>query len=452
MEQAEKHTCAARHPGTASPVTACEIATGAKQAASGLPRVVVVGAGFGGLAVAKELAKAPATVTVIDRHNYHLFQPLLYQVATAALSPADIAWPIRHILKDQKNTSVLLDLVKSVDKKRQVVRTEGGGEIPYDYLVIATGAQHSYFGKDEWEKNAPGLKTIADATRLRQKILLAFEKAEVEKDPEKRAALLTFIIVGAGPTGVELAGAIAELARHSITQDFRHITPQCARIMLVEAGPRVLAAFAEDLSENARKTLEKMGVEVLLNMKVENVDAESVTMNGLRVDAKTVMWAAGVKASSAGLWLEAPVDRSGRVVVNDHLNIAGDERIFVVGDTAAYTPKGEDRPLPGVAPVAKQMGRYAGRLIRAKIVNGKLPEPFRYKNPGAMATIGRGAAVAQLPHMKVTGFAGWFLWSAAHVYFLIDLRNRVAVVLSWLWQYLTWQRGVRLITDQRSMM
>lgn len=423
--------------------------TAPQEPAGGLPRVVIIGAGFGGLAAVQAMAGLAADITVIDRHNYHLFQPLLYQVATAALSPADIAWPIRHILRRQKNTTVLLDAVSGIDRQAGVVTTEGGRSIPWDHLIIATGAHHSYFGRDDWEKNAPGIKTIADATSLRQKILLAFERAEAENREHERASLLTFVIVGGGQTGVEMAGAIAELARHSIADDFRVIAPASARIILVEAGPRILHTLEEKLSANAMATLQKMGVEVMAGSRVEDVDAEGVMIDGKRIDAKTVIWAAGAKASPAALWLGAPADRTGRVIVDRNLNLAGDARVSVIGDTAAFTPEGAAKPLPGVAAVAKQMGVFAAKRIRAAVEQRKPPENFKYHDVGTVAAIGRNSAIVVLPGLKATGFIGWLLWSVSHIFFLIGLRNRASVMLNWAWNYVTWQRGARLITSDR---
>lgn len=423
--------------------------TAPQEPTGGYPRVVIIGAGFGGLAAVQALAGAAADITVIDRHNYHLFQPLLYQVATAALSPADIAWPIRHILRRQKNTTVLLDAVSAIDRQAGVVTTEGGRTIAWDHLIIATGAHHSYFGRDDWEKNAPGIKTIADATSLRQKILLAFERAEAESREHERAALLTFVIVGGGQTGVEMAGAIAELARHSIAEDFRVIAPASARIILVEAGPRILHTLEEKLSANAMATLQKMGVEVMAGSRVEDVDADGVVIDGKHIAAKTVIWAAGAKASPAGVWLGAPADKTGRVIVDANLNVAGDARVFVIGDTAAFTPEDATKPLPGVAAVAKQMGVFAAKRIRAAVEQRKPPENFKYHDVGTVAAIGRNSAIVVLPGLKATGFIGWLLWSVSHIFFLIGLRNRASVMLNWAWNYVTWQRGARLITSDR---
>jgi len=413
--------------------------------ATGRPRVVIVGAGFGGLAAAKALAKAPVDLTIIDRHNYHLFQPLLYQVATASLSPAEIAQPIRSILRGQENAHVLLDDVTGVDSARRVVHTAGGRGVPYDHLLIATGARHSYFGKDQWETVAPGIKTVDDATRVRAKILLAFERAEGEKDKARRDALLTFVIVGGGPTGVEMAGAIAELARRSIVADFRSITPHCSRIILVEAGPRLLPTFPESLSEEAKRALETMGVEVRLGVPVTDISADSVMIGAAPVPSKTVIWAAGVRASAAGEWLRADCDRAGRVIVGTDFSVPGHQDVFVIGDTAAF--KGEDgKMIPGVAPAAKQAGAYVGRLIAAHVMGATLPDRFHYSDYGNLATIGHSKAVADFGWARLKGFVAWVMWSVAHVYFLIGFRNRFFVAVSWAWSYLTYQRGVRLIT------
>lgn len=414
------------------------------------PKIVIVGAGFGGLAAARELAKTPADVTVVDRHNYHLFQPLLYQVATAALSPADIAWPIRHILRRQKNTNVILDRVTGIDRTKRRVSMASGNALDYDYLIVATGAQHSYFGHNEWEKDAPGIKTIADATSLRQKILLAFERAEMEPDAEKRAAWLTFIVVGGGQTGVEMAGAIAELARHSVAEDFRRIAPESARILLVEAGPRILPTLSDAMSARGHAALEKMGVEVMAASRVEAIDKNGATVAGNIIASKNIIWAAGAKASAAAEWLGATPDRTGRVNVDRNLNILGDENIFVIGDTAAFTPDDAERPLPGVAAVAKQQGVFAARRIAARIAGKKPPEGFTYHDVGTVAAIGRTDAIVVLGRMKFWGCVGWLLWSVSHIFFLIGLRNRASVMLNWAWHYVTWQRGARLITSEET--
>jgi NADH dehydrogenase len=407
------------------------------------PRVVIVGAGFGGLSAAKALARAPVDVTVIDRRNYHLFQPLLYQVATAALSPADIASPIRAILRRQGNTSVMLARVTGVDiSKREVIA--GDRRVSYDYLILATGARHAYFGHDAWEAHAHGLKKIDDATFLRRKILLAFERAETELDPDERRRLLTFVVVGGGPTGVEMAGAIAELARRALVADFRNIDPRLARVVLVEAGPRLLPAFAADLSEAARLSLEGLGVEVRLAAAVTACDAKGVSVSHARIETRTIVWAAGVRASQAGRWLNAEMDAAGRVKVAGDLSVPGQTGIFAIGDTA-QCPGSSGSPLPGIAPVAKQQGAYVAALIRARLAGRDLP-PFRYRDLGSMATIGRKSAVAEFGRIRLKGLAAWLLWCLAHIYFLIGFRNRAIVAMNWVWNYLTFQRGTRLIT------
>ena len=406
-------------------------------------RVVIVGAGFGGLSAARSLARAPFDVTIIDRHNYHLFQPLLYQVATAGLSPADIASPIRSILSRQKNTKMVLARVSDIDTERREVVAEDQ-RYPYDHLVVATGAQHAYFGHEEWAAFAPGLKTIDDATYIRARILLAFEKAETETDPQERARLLNFVIVGGGATGVEMAGAIAELANRALAADFRSIDPRSARIILVEAAPRLLTAFDPPLSETAKRSLEQLGVEVRLGAPVTALDAAGVSIGTERIEARTVVWAAGVMASPAGAWLGAQTDRAGRVQVTAELSVPGHPDIFVIGDTAAASDA-EGKPLPGVAPVAKQQGEYVAGLLIAR-QNGKAIGPFRYRDFGSLATIGRKRAIVQMGRFKLKGFLAWVLWSVAHIYFLIGFRNRFIVALNWLWSYLTFQRGTRLIT------
>ncbi len=418
--------------------------------ATGKPRVVIVGAGFGGLSAAKALAHAPVDITIIDRVNYHLFQPLLYQVATASLSPAEIAQPIRSILRTQRNAKVLLDEVSGVDGARKLVRTVGGHSVPYDHLILATGARHSYFGKDHWEAFAPGIKSVDDATRVRAKILIAFERAEGEADKAKRDALLTFVIVGGGPTGVEMAGAIAELARRSIIADFRSITPHCSKIILVEAGPRLLPSFPESLSAEAKRALESKGVEVRLGVPVTDISADQVVVGTTPIPARTVIWAAGVRASAAGEWLKVPCDRAGRVIVNGDFSVPGHENVFVVGDTAALKSS-DGAVLPGVAPAAKQAGQYVGRLIEAHVMGLTLPDPFKYADFGNLATIGHSKAVVDFGPVQFKGLIAWVLWSVAHVYFLIGFRNRFFVATGWAWSYFTYQRGVRLITGSPAM-
>ena len=407
------------------------------------PRIVIIGAGFGGLTAAKELAKAPVNLVVVDQHNYHLFQPLLYQVATAGLSPADIASPIRQILGRQPNTTVMLAKVAEIDLGRKEVIAEGR-RIAFDKLIVATGARHAYFGHDDWEKYAPGLKRIDDATYLRRRILLAFEKAETEANADERRRLLNFVIVGAGPTGVEMAGAIAELARKALAADFRAIDPSKARVFLVEAGPRVLPSFHPSLSASAMRALEKLGVEVRLGKSVTSVESIGVIVAGERIEARTIIWAAGVMASPAGSWLSAKTDRSGRVLVEPDLTVPGHPDIFVIGDAAsAMDPDG--KTLPGVAPVAKQQGAYVAKRIVAEL-QGKVYPPFRYRDYGSLATIGRKSAVVEMKGIRISGFIAWLVWCVAHIYFLIGFRNRLAVVLNWGWNYLTFHRGARLIT------
>ena len=408
------------------------------------PRVVIVGAGFGGLEAAKTLKRAPADVIVIDRQNHHCFQPLLYQVATAALSPADVAWPTRHILRDQRNATVLMEDVRGVDVQRKHLRTNFG-EVPYDYLVLATGATHAYFGHDEWADFAPGLKRIEDATRIRRSILIAFEQAELITDAEERRRLLTFVIVGGGATGVEMAGAIAEVARQTLAADFRRIDPRSARIVLIEAGSRLLPAFPPEQSDYVRAALMRGGVDVKTDTRVTKCDARGVDTDGGRIDAGTLIWAAGVVASPAAGWLNAEADRAGRVKVGPDLSLPGHPDIFVIGDTAAVTDQA-GHLVPGIAPAAKQMGKYVGKLIAARIARHAAPRPFRYMHLGELATIGRRAAVVKFGRLQLKGFIGWMFWAAVHVYFLIGVRNRFIVAFNWLWTYLTFQRGARLIT------
>ena len=382
-------------------------------------------------------------MTLIDRNNHHLFQPLLYQVATAGLSPADIASPIRGIIGSQRNTTVMLAEVSGVDTARKEVITDGR-RVAYDYLVLATGARHAYFGHDDWATFAPGLKTIDDATYLRRRILLAFERAENETDEEERRRLMTFVVIGGGPTGVEMAGAIAELAKRALAADFRSIDPRGARIILVEAAPRVLTSFTETLSDTARRSLEQLGVQVRLGAAVTDCSCEGVRLGGDFIPARTIIWAAGVMASSAGRWLGAETDRAGRVKVRADLSVPGHPEVFVIGDTAAATaPDGS--MLPGVAPVAKQQGRYIARALIARS-EGRTAEAFCYRDYGLLATIGRSRAVVQIGGLHISGFFAWVLWSVAHVYFLIGFRNRFIVALNWAWSYITFQRGSRLIT------
>lgn len=412
------------------------------------PHIVIVGAGFGGLSAAHALSGADADVTVIDRRNYHLFQPLLYQVATAGLSPAQIASPIRAILRHAANVRVVLGRVTGVDKERRTVTLEDR-TVAYDQLVIATGARHAYFGHDEWEGVAPGLKKIDDATMIRRRILQAFEHAEVSDDPAARQRLLTFVVIGAGPTGVEMAGAIAELARVALRHDFRTINPTEARIVLVEAGPRVLAAFPPVLSAAAQRSLENLGVEVRLGTAVTQCDDKGVTIGSERLEAATIIWGAGVAASSAATWLAAEKDRAGRVVVGADLTVPGRPEIFVIGDTA-QAMGADGKPLPGLAPVAKQQGAYVARVLRARLAGKPAPGPFRYRNFGTMATIGRRAAVADFGWIRFDGTIAWLLWGLVHVSFLIGFRNRLVVMLDWMWSYVTFQSGARLITGPGS--
>jgi NADH:ubiquinone reductase (H+-translocating) len=407
-------------------------------------QVVIVGAGFGGLEAAKALRRAPVDITVIDRQNHHLFQPLLYQVATAALSPAEVAWPIRHILRREHNTTVLMAEVTGVDTAGRRVLIAAGA-LPYDYLIIATGATHSYFGHDDWAPYAPGLKRIEDALRIRAELLVAFEQAELAKDEAERRRLLTFVIVGGGATGVEMAGAIAEIARHTLVKDFRRIDPSTARIILIEAGPRILPAMPEDLSDYAQKALTQMGVEVLTATRVTKCDAGGVDLENGRIDAHTLVWAAGVVASPAAQWLNAAHDRAGRVTVEKDLSLPDHPEIFVIGDTASVQDD-NGHPVPGIAPAAKQMGRYAGKLIAARLA-GRSTVPFRYRHMGDLATIGRRAAILNWHGFKLKGFIGWVFWGVAHIYFLIGLKNRFIVAFTWFWDFITFSRGARLITQ-----
>jgi NADH dehydrogenase len=383
-------------------------------------------------------------VIVIDQQNHHCFQPLLYQVATAALSPADVAWPIRSILRKQRNATVLMAEVRGIDTAKKLVQTDSVS-VPYDFLVLATGATHSYFGHDEWAEAAPGLKRIEDATRIRRRILIAFERAELTSDEAERRRLLTFVIVGAGATGVEMAGAITEVARQTLAMDFRRIDPKASRIVLIEAGPRVMPALPANLADYVRDTLTQKGVEVMTGTRVTRCDVRGVDLEQGRIDASTIIWAAGVIASPAARWLDAEHDRAGRVKVGPDLSVSGHPEIFAIGDTAAAID-GAGQALPGIAPAAKQMGRYVGRLIAGRIAGAAAPAPFRYRHQGDLAAIGRRAAVVKLGRLELKGFLAWLFWSVIHIFFLIEIRDRFIVAFTWLWDYVTFQRGARLIT------
>jgi NADH dehydrogenase len=407
-----------------------------------LPHVVIVGGGFGGLHAARALRDAPVRVTLVDRRNHHLFQPLLYQVATAALSPGDIASPIRWILRRQRNVTVLLAEARAVRTAEAVLALDIG-DLRYDFLVLATGATHAYFGHDDWRADAPGLKTLDDALLIRRRVLLAFERAEREKDPTLRRRLLTFVIVGAGPTGVELAGSLAEIARHALARDFRSIDPAQSRILLIEGGPAVLSAFPPELGSAARRSLERLGVEVRTNTPVTEIGQGRLVAGGETIEAEVILWAAGVAASPIGRTLGAPLDRVGRVIVQPDLTVPGHPDVFAIGDLARFEQDG--RLLPGVAQVAMQQGDHVGRAIDAAIA-GRPAAPFRYRDYGNMATIGRGAAVADFGRVRISGFLAWLAWLFIHLVKLIGFRNRLAVMTQWAWSYLTYQRSVRLIT------
>lgn len=412
-----------------------------------MPHVVIVGGGFGGLAAAKTLSRESVDITLLDRHNYHVFSPLLYQVASAGLSPGDIASPIRWILRKHKNVEVLMADVASVDPVARVAHLADGGSVAYDYIIVAAGVTHAYFGHDDWRPYAPGLKSLEDALEMRNRILRAFELAEDETDPERRAALLTFVIVGAGPTGVELAGALSEIARHSLALDFRHFDPRSARVVLLEAGPDVLASFPAPLREAARQELLRIGVDVRTGAAVTHIEQGRVEAGGESIKAETILWAAGVAASRLGQSLGTPVDRSGRVLINPDLTIPGHPETFVIGDLASL--KGADgHQLPGVAQVAMQMGVHASRNI-VRAIAGQPMQPFRYHNLGDMATIGRAAAVANLPYAQLKGLIGWLAWLLVHLVNLIGFRNRLIVMIQWIWAYFFYQRAVRLITKEQ---
>ncbi len=412
------------------------------------PRVVIVGAGFAGLTVAKRLAKTPVDIILIDRENHHLFQPLLYQVATAGLSPADIAWPIRSLVRDQCNTRVLLGEVTGVNHVRKRLNM-GDRNIAYDVLVLATGATHGYFGNDSWAAHAPGLKTIDDATEIRRRLLLAFERAEMESDACERERLLTIVIVGGGPTGVEMAGAVIELARKALATDFRAIDPQQTRVLLLEAGPRLLPSFPESLSRHAEQTLRRLGVDVRLEQTVTHCDATGIMLGDENVSAGTIIWAAGIAASPVADWLTVAGDRAGRVLVGPDLRPPGLDDVFIIGDTAlAHDFAGE--ALPGIAPVAKQQGAYVADVIKAHLTGKPELPPFRYRDRGQLATVGRKTAVIAFGRLRIKGWLAWWIWGIAHIYFLISLRNRLIVVTQWLWSYITFERGARLITGRRT--
>jgi len=408
-------------------------------------RIVIIGGGFGGLYAAKTLAKTNANITLVDRRNYHLFQPLLYQVATAALNPSDIAAPIRAVLRKQKNISVIMGDVQAIDTDRRII-TMADGELAYDILIVATGATHSYFNHPEWEENAPGLKTIEDALEIRRRVLRAFEAAERETDPERQKAWLNFVIVGAGPTGVELAGALSEIARQTMLRDFRRINPSSARVILVEGKERVLPPYPPPLSAKAADQLRHLGVEVISDAVVTRINDHEVCIGDTTIPARTILWAAGVQASPLAQSLGVSLDRAGRVIVEPDLSIPGHREVFVIGDLAAA--KNSDGSLvPGVAPAAIQEGIHTAKNI-ARILNDQPALPFRYRDKGSLATIGRAAGVADLGPIKLSGFIAWAAWLSIHIFFLIGFRNRVLVILQWAWSYLTYQRGARLITGK----
>jgi NADH:ubiquinone reductase (H+-translocating) len=410
-----------------------------------LPDIVIIGGGFGGLYAARALKHAGAQITIIDRRNHHVFQPLLYQVAMAALSPGDIASPIRWILRRQQNVEVLLAEARRIDvEHKRVILADG--ELSYDFLILAAGATHAYFGHDEWRRRAPGLKTLDDALEMRRRVLLAFERAEREPDPDRRRALLTFVLIGGGPTGVELAGALAEISHQSLARDFRHFDPGSARIILIEAGPTLLSAFPPHLREAARRDLEALGVEVTTGAAVTDVQDGAVVIGSKRVEAATILWAAGVAASPVAATLGARLDRAGRVFVNADLTIEGHPEVFVIGDLAVLAG-GDGKPLPGVAQVAIQMGKHAAHNIM-RALEGQPYRPFKYKNLGNMATIGRASAVADFERFTMKGLPAWLAWLFVHIFNLIGFRNRLVVMVQWAWAYITYQRGIRLITGE----
>ncbi len=415
-------------------------------AAQKRPRVVIIGAGFGGLAAAKALKKAPVEIEIIDRRNYHLFQPLLYQVATADLSPADIAWPIRGIFSGQPNVTVTMSEVTGIDlSNRQVITADG--PVDYDHLIIATGADHSYFGNDGWAAHAPGLKRLVDATEIRRRVLTAFERAELADDPAEQTRQLTFAVVGGGPTGVEMAGAIAELANFTLARDFRRISSTDARVILIEAGPRLLAPFPPDLSAKAQRSLEGLGVEVWTDVKVQDITADGVETSRAYLPAATVVWGAGVAVKHLGDWLGVETDRSGRVGVASDLSVPDQPDVYVIGDAAKVAWK-DGMDVPGIAPAAKQQGAFVARRIIDTVAGRKPRDQFTYRHAGNLATIGRHAAVIDFGKIKLSGFIAWAIWGVAHIYFLIGVRKPIMVALSWVWSYLTYAKGARLITGR----
>jgi NADH dehydrogenase len=411
--------------------------------------VVIVGAGFAGLKLAHDLKGAPVRITIVDQRNHHLFQPLLYQVATTLLATSEIAWPIRRLFRNRPEVTTLLGRASGVDPDARRVRLTDGGEIAYDTLVLATGARHAYFGHDEWEPSAPGLKTLEDATTIRRRLLLAFEQAEREADPERRRALMTFCVIGAGPTGVELTGIIAELAQTTLPREFRRIDTREARVILVEAGQRVLPAFPEALSAYAARALARLGAEVRCGTPVTHLDDAGIRIGDEPVPARTVIWAAGVQASEAARWLGAPADRAGRVMVATDLTVPGLPRVFAIGDTAHVVAG--DSAVPGVAPAAKQQGAYVAKVIRARLAGRTAPGPFAYRHLGNLATIGRSAAVIDFGRLRLTGWIAWWVWGIAHIYFLIGTRSRLAVAISWLWSFLSGSNSARLITQRETL-
>ncbi|MEM1386132.1 MAG: NAD(P)/FAD-dependent oxidoreductase [Pseudomonadota bacterium] len=412
-------------------------------------RVVIIGAGFGGMTAAKTLAKADVDITVVDRRNYHLFQPLLYQVATADLSPADVAWPIRGIFAKDENVQVALNEVRDIDLQAREVIGETQ-RFPYDYLIVASGARHSYFGNDHWEPHAPGLKRIIDATEVRKRVLMAFERAEVSTSKAEQDRQLTFAVIGGGPTGVEMAGAIAELARFTLASDFRRIKSSKARVMLIEAGDRLLAALPPELSEKAKASLEGLGVEVRLNTRVADIDEEGVSLPEEKVAAATKVWGAGVVVRNVARWLKVETDRSGRVAVEPDLSLPGHPEVFVVGD-AAKAAWSEGRDVPGIAPAAKQGGKYVAKLIAKELAGKPRGKPFRYRHLGNLATIGRHAAVIDFGKVRLSGALAWWIWGLAHIYFLIGVRKPIMVAFNWFWSYITFSKGARLITGLRPL-